>query len=245
MSTLGFHLDGSVCRVGCSFCYLGMRGGNAAGERSLDPALLGDIVASLASSGPFRDIAVAVSEPARRWRDDLRALADAARAHGVALAVTTTPEVVAADPWVVDGASRVSLSLDPEKHRRADEALAACAGVLSRPDLEVVGLVTLAQHRADIVGAHLRDPAFIEHAGARFERRTRRAHVVDEHHGLPTERPGGARQRKGAAYVAVAATGRQAGLRRCRADAPKRRAYRDTQPPREIGGLVEPALPSP
>src|SRR5262249_20949344 len=56
MSThvMGFHLDGQVCRVGCSFCYLGAREDNAAGERSLDPDLMAGIVAKL----PAREIAV-------------------------------------------------------------------------------------------------------------------------------------------------------------------------------------------
>src|SRR5262245_51075363 len=110
MSTLGFHLDGQICRVGCSFCYLGARDATSArGERSLAPELLADIVSRMRA--PFDDIAVAVSEPARRWRPGLRALAEAAAARGVALAVTTTPDVVASDPWVLDGAARVSLSI--------------------------------------------------------------------------------------------------------------------------------------
>jgi len=93
--------------------------------------------------------------------------------------------------------------------------------------------------------AHMRDPAFLERARARFEGRTRRAHVIDQHHGFPDESPGGPRQPKGAAHVPMATTGRQAGLRRRCADASKSRTHRDAQPQREIGGLVEPALPSP
>jgi hypothetical protein len=42
-----------------------------AGERSLPPELIADVVAEL----PVREIAVAVSEPARRWRSGLVALA--------------------------------------------------------------------------------------------------------------------------------------------------------------------------
>jgi hypothetical protein len=174
---LGFHLDGRVCRVGCSFCYLGLRigprpaDGRSAGavaaptERTLDPELLAAIVAE----SPAADIAVAISEPARRWRRGLEALAAAARARGVALSVTTTAAVIAADPWVLDAPQRVSLSLDPEKDERATpsepgsrattggdsvepsglwtvtlrHALAHCVEVKRRRPLEVVGLVTL------------------------------------------------------------------------------------------------------
>src|SRR5215470_11163413 len=169
--TLGFHLDGQICRVGCSFCYLaarepnlaGERSGERTGERTLGPGLLADIIAEL----PVREIEVAVSEPARRWRSGITAVADAAERRGLHLSITTTPDVVAADPWVLDGASRVSLSLDPEKVRPAktrvgapipleprrkpggaggidfatlDRALAECA---RRANLEVVGLVSL------------------------------------------------------------------------------------------------------
>ena len=93
--------------------------------------------------------------------------------------------------------------------------------------------------------AHFRDPAFLECARARFERGPRRAHIIDEHHDSSSERPGGPRRNKGAAHVAVAAASRQAGLRRRRADAPKSRADRDAQLPREIGGLIEAPFPSP
>src|SRR5262245_5696799 len=57
MSThvMGFHLDGQVCRVGCSFCYLGSREANAAGERTLDPELITDLVGVVAKL-PVREI---------------------------------------------------------------------------------------------------------------------------------------------------------------------------------------------
>ena len=170
MSTLGFHLDGRICRVGCSFCYLGARRSVPAetpdlaqtGERTLAPELLGDIVREMVAGTGFGDIAVAVSEPAGRWRAGLSALAQAARAHGVALAITTTPDVVANDPWVLDGASRVSLSIDPEKGRPekgrpekgrpekglaggevAADVLASALAACELPGLEVVALVSL------------------------------------------------------------------------------------------------------
>ena len=72
--------------------------------------------------------------------------------------------------------------------------------------------------------AHLRDPRLLQHPRARLQRRARRAHVVDQHDG---------RCRRAAAAARVDANasrtlrwrrrGRQAGLRRRRADAPERR----------------------
>src|SRR5262249_31636858 len=128
---LGLHLDGQICRIGCSFCYLGQRapnGAGGAGERALSPDLLASIVHRMADTGetyrnlvapeptsPFRTLSVALSEPARRWRSGLEAIATAAAEHAIPLTITTTAKVVAEDPWVLDGAARVSISIDPEK----------------------------------------------------------------------------------------------------------------------------------
>src|SRR5262249_56348376 len=92
LGTLGFHLDGRPCRVGCDFCYLGAR--PAATERSLDPTL----AARAVDEAPARDIAVAISEPAARWREGLAAVVAAAQRRALPVAVTTTPQVVAVDP---------------------------------------------------------------------------------------------------------------------------------------------------
>jgi len=149
LGTLGFHLDGRPCRVGCPFCYLGARQDGLAGaERELDPALAAAIVAG----APARDVAVAISEPASRWRPGLEAIVAAARARGLGLAVTTTAEVVAADPWVVDGATRLTLSVDPAKRGPTFPlgrdgvdlaALARTASSVARPGLEVIALVSM------------------------------------------------------------------------------------------------------
>jgi len=137
LGTLGFHLDWRPCRVGCEYCYLGAR--PAAGERSLAPALAAEIVAGAAA----RDVAVAVSEPARRWRHGIEAIAAAARARGLPLAITTTAAVVASDPWVLDGASRLTLSVDPAKGEVDLAELSATLGAAARPGLEIVALVSL------------------------------------------------------------------------------------------------------
>lgn len=142
LGTLGFHLDGRPCRVGCDFCYLGLRPLVRAGAReaSLDPALLAEIVAQ----APARDVAVAISEPAARWRAGLEAVAGAARARGLALAVTTTPEVVEKDPWVADAATRLTLSVDPAKGELPSAGrISEIASHVARVDLEVVALPSL------------------------------------------------------------------------------------------------------
>jgi len=137
---MGFHLDGQICRVGCAFCYLGQRtGGGAESARTLPAGLLEDIVSRLLAT----EIAVSISEPARRWRAGLEALAAAAQRHGKSLTITTTPDVVAADPWVLRGASRVSLSVDPAKHSGRD-AWETALTMAKREGLEVIALVSLA-----------------------------------------------------------------------------------------------------
>jgi hypothetical protein len=137
LGTLGFHLDGRPCRVGCDFCYLGAR--PAASERALDPALAAEIVAS----SPARDVAVAISEPASRWRPGLEAVVAAARARRLPVSVTTTPQVVASDPWVADGISRLTVSVDPAKGDVVPSWIAAALAPVRRPGLELVALVSL------------------------------------------------------------------------------------------------------
>jgi hypothetical protein len=144
LGTLGFHLDGRACRVGCSFCYLGVR--PAAAQASLDPAVAAQVVAS----APARDVAVAVSEPASRWREGVRAIVEAARKRGLPVAITTTAAVVAHDMWVLENATRLTVSVDPEKDRGSAEIdLAALREALAaaraaHPELEIIALVSLA-----------------------------------------------------------------------------------------------------
>ncbi len=135
--------------MGCSFCYLGGR--PASRDRSLLPTVAADVVARL----PANDIAIAVSEPAWRWREQIEAVFAAAAARGLPVAVTTTPEVAAQSPWVLAGAARLTLSIDPEKHDPARpetlatdgdvdlEALAQVVAACARPGLEIIGLASL------------------------------------------------------------------------------------------------------
>lgn len=145
LGTLGFHLDGRPCRVGCEFCYLGARTPDPVRgpvlERTLDPVLLRELVLGVRT----QEIAVAVSEPARRWRRGLAAIVQAAQERRLPVAITTTAAVVAADPWILDGAARLSVSIDPAKGNRGVD-IADLAAALSGvpPEVEVIGLVSLA-----------------------------------------------------------------------------------------------------
>jgi hypothetical protein len=153
LGTLGFHLDGRPCRVGCAYCYLGAR--NAPSERKLDGALAAEIVAA----ADARDVAVAISEPASRWRSGLEAISAAARARGLPVAVTTTPDVVARDPWVTAGVSRLTVSVDPAKGDVDVAALRRVLAAVARPDLEIVALPSLvsAEYAGRLAGGLLEE----------------------------------------------------------------------------------------
>jgi hypothetical protein len=138
LGTLGFHLDGRPCHVGCDFCYLGAR--PAAREKSLEPSLAAAVVARAQA----RDVAVAVSEPASRWREGIQAIVAAARARGLPVAITTTADVVASDPWVVEDVSRLTISVDPAKGQVDSARITAIARAIARPGLEIVALASLA-----------------------------------------------------------------------------------------------------
>src|SRR4051812_3301238 len=98
LGTLSIHLDGTPCKVGCDFCYLGARRDAAGGRLRLPLAT--------AALGTLRydELAVAVSEPADA--EALRALVAAARAP---VAVTTTLQLAARLPGLFDGVARVNL----------------------------------------------------------------------------------------------------------------------------------------
>jgi hypothetical protein len=138
LGTLGFHLEAIPCRVGCSFCYLGRRENRGSDE------LAPEVAAEIVAHSRARDVAVAISEPAERWRAGLEAIAAAAEARGLPLAVTTTAAVVRRDPWVAERASRLTISVDPEKGLVNAGALVELFTELARPGLELVALVSLA-----------------------------------------------------------------------------------------------------
>jgi hypothetical protein len=139
LGTLGFHVDGTPCRVGCAYCYLGAR--PRARDRSLSPELAAEVAAAL----PARDLAVSVSEPAPRWRPHVEALAEVAAERDLVLAVTTTVDVARANPWVGELADRVSLSVDPAKGEASIDAraIAQVAIEVAAAGAEVVAIASL------------------------------------------------------------------------------------------------------
>lgn len=145
LGTLGFHLDGRPCRVGCEFCYLGARTGAGVPELDrFDAALAADIV----GAAPARDVAIAVSEPAGRWRAAVERIAGAARARGLPVAITTTPAVVASEGWIAAACDRLALSVDSAKGDTDPRSLAAVAVRLVRRGLELVAMVTVESPQA-------------------------------------------------------------------------------------------------
>jgi pyruvate-formate lyase-activating enzyme len=139
LGTLGFHVDGTPCRVGCAYCYLGAR--PRARERALAPEAAAEVAAAL----PARELAISLSEPALKWRPHVEALAKVACARELPLAITTTLDIAGAYPWVAELADRVSLSVDPAKGARSVDpaAIAQVATAARSSGAEVVALASL------------------------------------------------------------------------------------------------------
>lgn len=151
LGVLSIHLDGQRCRVGCEYCYLGARTGSD-GEAdgsgrdsrdSLDTEVLGAALSRL----DYAEIAVAVSEPAFRAVEPLRAIVAAARKRGRPVAVTTTASVLRDCPELVEGVARVSLSIDPRKGPTAPSWVARVAGSVRASGREVALIVSLVTER--------------------------------------------------------------------------------------------------
>jgi hypothetical protein len=135
---LSVHLEGTACRVGCEFCYLGNREPTDSSLPELP--LLQNLLASLT----YDEVAVAVSEPAEAARPALAVIRAAAAAAGRPLAVTTTLQIAAAFPELLDGAQRVNLSVDPRKGPVMPERIGALGRALkARGPVDVVLIVSL------------------------------------------------------------------------------------------------------
>jgi hypothetical protein len=133
LGTLSIHLDGTPCKVGCRFCYLGAR--RDGGGRLHLP-----IAASALRTLRYDEVAVAISDA--EDADALRALVAAARAP---VAVTTTLQLATRAPALFDGVARVNLSVDSYKGWAEPARIGALAERLktAHPRLEVVLLATL------------------------------------------------------------------------------------------------------
>jgi hypothetical protein len=146
LGVLSIHFEGGRCRVNCPFCYLGKRAGTP--TAGLDEALVSAALCEL----PYREVAVALSEPVEPVLPLLGRLGRIASGRGKTVALTTTMAVAMALPGEVLGhIGRLNLSIDPFKGQvdgpagQVEPAAVArvLAAVRSRAKLEHVLIVTL------------------------------------------------------------------------------------------------------
>jgi hypothetical protein len=140
LGVLSIHLGGTRCRVGCEFCYLGQRAGDPGGAP--DAGALAEALARL----DYQEVAVALSEPIDAAREPIARIAAAAQARGKPLTITTTAQIVAAAPELLERAQRVNLSIDPRKGpvapARVELAARAAKGAAGREVVLIVSLTT-------------------------------------------------------------------------------------------------------
>ena len=140
IGVLSIQLDGVPCRVGCPFCYLGARTANTNGSMELDLALVEELLAAI----EFDEVAVALSEPIAPWLEPLARIVAAAHKRGKPVAVTTTAQVIASCPALLEGVRRVNLSVDPRKGSVAPAAVErAAAQARGDGEREVVLIASL------------------------------------------------------------------------------------------------------
>ena len=150
LGVLSLHFEGGRCRVNCPFCYLGKRAGTA--SAGLDEELVSAAIAEL----PYREVAVALSEPVEPVLPLLERLAGIANGRGKPVALTTTMAVAMALPQaVLARIQRLNLSVDPFKGQldgpagqvEPAEVAAVLKAVRGRAQLEHVLIVTLSTPR--------------------------------------------------------------------------------------------------
>ena len=132
LGVLSLHLDGTPCRVGCEFCYLGARADRA---ESAGDSISGTLLEGVLGALDYAEVAVALSEPIAQHVPALAAIVRAAAARGRPVAVTTTAGVLVEldairrhsgrDPLA--GVARVNLSVDPRKGPTEPRWVAAAA----------------------------------------------------------------------------------------------------------------------
>jgi len=146
------HLEGTRCRVGCAFCYLGQRAGDSDTEAGGSDGFSGPALRLLVEhleALRYDELAIAISEPAERAAEALPALVAAAAARALPVALTTTLAVAARHAPLLarPGVRRVSLSVDPDKGAVSPERVAAVVerlrGAAPEHPLEIVLLVSL------------------------------------------------------------------------------------------------------
>jgi hypothetical protein len=146
LGVLSIHLEPGRCRVGCEFCYLGLRDDERSTGGAPARALIESFTAAI-ERVEFDELAVAVNEPRDQWLELLGALGRVVRARGRELTLTTTLDVAGAgaEPLLASGATRVNLSLDPSKGSTTAARVADVSRALKavRSDLDIVVLATL------------------------------------------------------------------------------------------------------
>jgi len=146
LGVLSVHLDGVPCAVGCPFCYLGGRQGltrlrhpRPSNDAHAAPELLRAV-----QQLDYAELAIALSEPTAPHRETVASLIDAATRRGLPTALTTTADVVLADPSQLAGAARLNLSVDPWKMRGdVVEAVRAAVHAAKAYVPEVIAIATL------------------------------------------------------------------------------------------------------
>ena len=157
LGVLSIHFEGGRCRVNCPFCYLGRRTGTSGPPPlAAEPGPFEDLLTDAISKLPYREVAIALSEPVEPVLPALYRLAAAAQRRGKPVALTTTIAVAMALPTaLLELFARLNLSIDPWKgqlHEPSGQVVAAeveevLAAVRSRARLEHVLIVTLSTPR--------------------------------------------------------------------------------------------------
>lgn len=112
LGVLSVHFEGGRCRVACPFCYLGERAGVSEHTLLDSEGLVREALHRL----PYRELAIALSEPIEPVLPLLERLVMTASERGKLVAITTTLAVAQELPAaVLRGVGRLNLSIDPWK----------------------------------------------------------------------------------------------------------------------------------
>ncbi len=176
LGVFSVHFEGGRCRVRCPFCYLGQRAGAvtpampsarlpvlgqlaAPSPSNLTSELDVDLVVEALGLLNYRELAVTLSEPIAPLLMPLSRLSAAAAQRGRPVAITTTlsvcRELLGSGMDVLDGVSRLNLSIDPWKGQWAaapgqvevSDIAAALSALRQRFAAERVLILTLSTPR--------------------------------------------------------------------------------------------------
>lgn len=112
LGVLSVHFEGGRCRVACPFCYLGERAGVSDHNLLQSEGLVREALHRL----PYRELAIALSEPVEPVLPLLDRLVQTAAERGKLVAITTTLAVAQELPAeVLRSVGRLNLSIDPWK----------------------------------------------------------------------------------------------------------------------------------